>query len=215
MCVPSGREISSAKFSDGGHRIKATLNFPARRAMFPCGKFFDDATVTLIGSTAYCLAAKKELVIFLKKGASIEPTDSLVIRSGQTVLQDVLGGSYAGSVVVDTCDACTAPQSNLVYPFKLSSGCGGTVGDAEFDATYSVDVAGRALVHAWSIDESVCYRATSGDPFGTSADCTTLKNLIDAAGYDQYLYINFAVQSVFSVGLLLLSFQCTIVSTPE
>lgn len=181
--MPSGREISSAKFSDGGHRIQATLNFPARRAIFPCAKFFDDATVALIGPTAHCLAAKTSLVVILRKGASIEPTNSLTIRTGQTVLKDVLGGPYTGSVVVDTCDACTAPESNLVYPFKLSSGCGGTVGDAEFDATYSVDVAGRALVHAWSIDENACYRATSSDAFGTSSDCTTLKNLIDAAGY--------------------------------
>ncbi|GMH46038.1 hypothetical protein BSKO_14002 [Bryopsis sp. KO-2023] len=200
ICVPSGREITAAKFNNDGNQITATLNFPAPKRGFACSKAFDTATVTLLGSRAYCFTTETELTIYLRKGATVAVGDTLTLDSSQTAMKDTLGGSFSGGVTVTTCDSCVAPEVNVVFPAILSAGCSGTSGSALFDATYSIDTAGRVLTSSWSIDESACYRATSSDSFTTSSDCTAIKTLIDAAGDSASLEVGGTVVSSLTAG---------------
>lgn len=180
--MPAGREMVSAKFKNNGVVIVAILNFPSIRRIMPCRAIFDQNTIAKLGTASLCSSSGLLLEIFLNKGASVAPSDTLTIDATQTAFDDVMGGYFSGSVVVDTCDACLPPVPNVVHPLKISSGCSGVWGDAIFDATYSIDPAGRPLTHSWSIDSDF-FTQTSNEALEHPLDFSAISDLADAERY--------------------------------
>ncbi|CAD7697795.1 unnamed protein product [Ostreobium quekettii] len=182
ICVPANRNMASAKFGDSGSTIEVTLNFAALSTGFACSDAFDAATVTSLGA-AFCFVSGKTLTVMLRGGADIVAGDTLTLGDGQTRLVDILpqANPFTGGVTLSNCDNCVTPIVACVYSPVMSAGCGSSIPDAVFDATYSLDTAGRSLTFGWSLDTSSCY-ATTADPttFTTHSDCDGLKTLLEA-----------------------------------
>lgn len=182
ICVPENRNMAAAVFSSSGSRIDVTLNFAAIPSGFPCTEIFNSDTVDKLGD-AFCTVDGKILTIYLRGGAAIVSGDDLSLLDDQNSLKDILPTPtpFTGSVTVSPCQNCVKPIAGCVYPPVLSAGCSGQdVPDAVFDATYSIDTAGRSLIFAWTLDSSSCYAAANDDAFTSSSECATLKAQLEA-----------------------------------
>jgi hypothetical protein len=118
VCVPAKRELVSARFSADGKQITISLNAAARTAAFSCSSLFDGTNGTALGPRAWCSTTDRSLTIQLDRSATLQPGQSLAVRTDQLALVDKLqsGVFFKGQVEVATCTECTPPVATITGP---------------------------------------------------------------------------------------------------
>jgi hypothetical protein len=118
VCVPAERGLVSARFSADGKQITISLNAAARTAAFSCSSLFDGTNGTALGPRAWCSATDRSLTVQLDGSATLQPGQTLAVRTGQSSLVDKLqsGVFFKGHVEVATCTECTPPVATITGP---------------------------------------------------------------------------------------------------
>lgn len=166
-CLPANNLMSSAQFANTSKDIIITLNTVAADGSYLAGDLFDDTTVTALGGTAAtAVIALKTMTVTLTGKATLTVGGSITLKSGQTVLKDVvLGRPFSGSVSVTNCTACGAPFPSISMPTLIPEPCDVTkCNDIAIDASSSYGRAGRPLRYAWSTSQTSgpLFTATNG-----------------------------------------------------
>ncbi|KAG2492076.1 hypothetical protein HYH03_009572 [Edaphochlamys debaryana] len=162
QCVPQTPAATAADLSADGRQITLTLGAPA--ALLPpgpCGRVFGAGTSSRLGGAASLCRSTipRELVVVLPPTATILPGENLTFAANTSLVSQIGGVGFRGSVKLRGCAACTQPEAYVTGPTLLAPPCPGAAvpspgaAGAVFDATISVDPAGRPLADAqWSVD---------------------------------------------------------------
>ncbi|GIL50461.1 hypothetical protein Vafri_6653 [Volvox africanus] len=171
-CVPAQLNVISAKLVDSGAGVNLKLNaYATKLTNTPCENIFDDATVQLLGGpgNAQCTTSNDDLYVRLPANAIIEPNQQMVLRSTGSLLTSQASSSatFSGSVTLQRCSNCAAPNPVIVGPSAIEAPCGGDdllnaagAVPPSFDASLSSHPSGR---QAW---KNVIWSVTAGPTAG-------------------------------------------------